>query len=163
MQLGDRGIALIKEYEQGPKGGFAALPYRCPAGKLTIGWGHVILPSDTLKPPIDAAEAEALLRADLAPLAREVAHALRHRPEVTPSMFDAVMCLGINIGRSALLRSTLMRRLRDGQWQAAADEFLRWDKARDPKTRQLRRLRGLSRRRQAERTLFLQDGIPEEA
>jgi len=76
-------------------------------------------------------------------------------------MFDAVVCLGFNIGLGALLGSTLMARLRAGDWAAAADEFLRWDKATNPKTGKKERLAGLTRRRQAERDLFLCDGLPE--
>ncbi|NBO19656.1 MAG: lysozyme, partial [Proteobacteria bacterium] len=38
MRLSDEGVALLKEYE-----GFSATAYRCPAGKLTAGYGHVLL------------------------------------------------------------------------------------------------------------------------
>ena len=50
--------------------------------------------------------------------------------------------------------------LRARNWAAAADQFLRWDKAANPWTGQKERLTGLTRRRQAERELFLRDGLP---
>ena len=58
-------IDLLKTFEKGPKGGFAAWPYVCPAGKQTIGWGHVIRPQDRIRPPLSKDQADALLQADL--------------------------------------------------------------------------------------------------
>lgn len=40
MKISQKGLDLIKEFE-----GFRGSPYRCPAGKLTIGYGHVIDPN----------------------------------------------------------------------------------------------------------------------
>ena len=37
MNISQKGIELIKKFE-----GFSNTPYRCPAGKMTIGYGHVI-------------------------------------------------------------------------------------------------------------------------
>lgn len=153
-------LALLKEFEQGPRGGFASKSYQCPAGFKTIGWGHVIRPTDHFEEPIREAEADALLRADLGRIAPQIAAGLRNRPEVTQSMFDALVCLGFNIGLGALLSSTLMMKLRMRDWAGAAKQFLRWDKARNPKTGKKERLPGLTRRRQAERELFLHDGLP---
>ena len=39
--INEAGIAIVKFYE-----GWSAVPYICPAGYLTIGWGHVILPTE---------------------------------------------------------------------------------------------------------------------
>jgi lysozyme len=160
MTPSDAALALLKEFERGPDGGFAPVPYRCPAGHETIGWGHRIRPSEKFPTPVEAAAADALLRADLERIAPSIAASLRNRPEVTQSMFDAVVCLGFNIGLGALLGSTLMARLRVRGWTAAADQFLRWNRARNPKTGKKERLSGLTRRRMAERELFLRDGLP---
>lgn len=160
MHPSDAALELIKAFESGPGGGFAAETYICPAGKVTVGWGHAVRAGERIQTPLDAAEAEALLRTDLERVAPHVAAALRHRPQVTQSMFDALVSLGFNIGVGALLNSTLMKRMRAGDFAAAAEEFLRWDKARDPKTGQKKRLAGLTRRRKAERELFLRDGLP---
>lgn len=157
---GPDALELIKEFEQGPDGGFAAAPYRCPAGHWTVGYGHRVRPGERFVARMTEAGAEALLRADLERVAEPVAAMLAGRRGVTQSMFDALVSLGLNIGASALTGSTLMARMRAGDFAAAAEEFLRWDKARDPKTGKLERLPGLTRRREAERALFLRDGLP---
>lgn len=156
----DAVIELLKSFEQGPNGGFAPNPYLCPAGHKTVGWGHVIKPGDKFQFPLNAEQAEALLYEDLKPIASNIAESLRNHPEVTQSMFDALCCFAFNLGLGALLGSTLMSRLRLRQWQAAANQFLRWNKARNPKTGRKEPLPGLTRRRQAERELFLRDGFP---
>lgn len=160
MMFGPDALELIKEFEKGPDGDFAPTPYRCPAGYWTVGWGHRVRPGETFPEPLDAAGADTLLRADLERIASDVTISLRNRPEVTQSMFDALVSLGFNIGVGALLNSTLISRLRLGQWKAAANQFLRWNKARNPKTGRKEPLPGLTRRRQAEQKLFLRDGFP---
>ena len=79
---------------------------------------------------------------------------------LTDGMLVALTSFAFNVGVGALKSSTLLRRLNAGNYRAAADELLRWDKAKDPKTGELRTLAGLTRRRQAERELFLRDGFP---
>ena len=152
-------LDLLKEFEQGPKGGFAAMPYFCPAGKKTIGYGHVIKPNEQILPPLSATQAEALLQADLAVFANGVAEQT-HLIPLTQGMFDALCCFAFNIGVSNFSGSTLLSKLKSRDYYSASEEFRRWNKARDPKTRQLRALPGLTRRREAERNLFLRDGFP---
>lgn len=152
-------LDLLKEFEQGPTGSFAAMPYLCPAGKKTIGYGHVIRPTDHFRPPLSADQAEALLRADLEFFAQGVADLIRTIP-LTQSMFDALCCLAFNIGPSNFSGSTLLTKLKRRDYVGAAAEFLRWNKARNPKTGKLDVLPGLSRRRDAERQLFLRGGFP---
>lgn len=59
------------------------------------------------------------------------------------------MSLAYNIGVSAFRGSTLLRLLNVSQYQAASDEFPRWNKAGG------KVLPGLVKRRAAERALFL--------
>ncbi len=49
-EINAEGYALIKEFEQGPNGGPALMPYYCPAGKLTNGWGntHGVVPGQAI-------------------------------------------------------------------------------------------------------------------
>lgn len=158
----DAAIALIKEFERGPNGGFAARPYRDPAGLATVGWGHQVRPGESFLAPLSDYAADELLRSDLDRIAPNITAMLRNQPKITQSMFDALVCLGFNIGLGALFGSSLFVQLKRGHWSAAADQFLRWDKARNPKTGRYARLAGLTRRRAAERELFLRDGIPGE-
>lgn len=68
---------------------------------------------------------------------------------VTQCQFDALVSFCYNLGAKALSTSTLMRKLNAGDTFGAADEFLRWNKAGG------KVLAGLTRRREAERALFL--------
>lgn len=68
---------------------------------------------------------------------------------LSQSQFDALVSFAYNVGIGAFRSSTLLRKLNAGDYQGAADQFLLWDKN-DGKV-----MRGLTRRRQAERALFL--------
>ena len=151
-------IALLKEFEQGPNGGFAPEPYRCFAGFPTVGWGHRLEPSDRLTYPLTEAQAEALLKKDALRIADGIARVIPVR--LTQSMIDALISLAFNIGAGAFAGSTLAACLRAGLYTAAADQFLRWNRAKNPKTGRKEPLAGLTRRREAERALFLRDGLP---
>lgn len=63
--------------------------------------------------------------------------------------FDALVSFTYNLGARSLSTSTLLRKLNAGDYAGAADEFLRWNKAGG------KVLTGLTRRREAERALFL--------
>lgn len=69
--------------------------------------------------------------------------------KLTQGQFDALVSFAYNVGSRALSTSTLLRKLNDGDVRGAADEFLRWNKAGG------KALNGLTRRREAERALFL--------
>ena len=150
-------LDLIHEFEQGPQGGMASVPYRCSAGKLTIGWGHVIREHEQFAMPMTAAQADALLQQDLAQFAAVVNE--RVTVPLTQSMFDALVCFTFNVGPGAFVGSTLLRLLNQRFYAAAASQFQRWNKATDPKTGQKIVLPGVSRRRAAERALFERDGL----
>ena len=72
------------------------------------------------------------------------------RVDVTQSQFDALVSWAYNVGLGAAKQSTLMRLLNAGDVPGAADQFLRWNRAGGVV------LRGLTRRREAERDLFLE-------
>ena len=68
---------------------------------------------------------------------------------VNQCQFDALVCFAFNVGSKNLDTSTLLKKLTIGDIEGAGDEFLRWNKAGG------KVLEGLTRRRQAERRLFL--------
>ncbi|WP_430673368.1 lysozyme [Klebsiella aerogenes] len=68
---------------------------------------------------------------------------------LTQNQFDACISLTYNIGLSAFLNSTLLKKINANLIKEAADEFLRWNKVNG------RSIRGLTLRRKAERELFL--------
>ena len=147
-------LSLLKAFEQCPSGGFAAVPYSDNSHK-TIGWGHKIEPHERFQSRMSAATADDLLHQDLNAVARVIALAIE--PPLTQNEFDALCCLAFNIGLNAFLKSTLAKKLNCGDdVETCADEFLRWDKISDPTTISGKKVcAGLTRRREAERALFL--------
>lgn len=133
-------VALVKHFE-----GCRLMTYRCPAGVLTIGYGHTG-PDVRGGMIITQARAEELLNADLQPLASFVQKMVA-RP-LAQHQLDALACFVFSIGRGAFEQSTMLGYLRGGQWASAAGEFQRWVKADG------RVLPGLVSRRAAERSLF---------
>lgn len=136
-------IGLIKQFE-----GLRLRAYRCAAGRLTIGYGHTgdVKPEDV----ITAHQADAILDVDLDRIARGVSLWLKDgAAPVAQHEFDALVSFAFNVGVGALARSTLLRRLNNGDRAGAAAEFSKW------RIGGGRELPGLVRRRAAERALFL--------
>lgn len=142
LQVTPEGAAFIARFE-----GFRASAYTCPAGKPTIGYGHVIQ-ADELRPwVITPAAALELLIQDATREAAPVARALT--VPLTTYQADALISLAFNCGGRAIARSTLLRRISAGLMTDAAEEFLRWNRVGKVESR------GLTRRRRAEKALFL--------
>lgn len=140
MKTSQAGIALIKRFE-----GFSSVPYKCPAGKMTIGYGHVIQPGESFQ-HITEQEATELLLRDL--VKYETAVSLLVKVPLTPGQFDALVSFTYNLGPSALKSSTLLKRLNEGQYEVAGDNFQRWVNVNG------KPMNGLVRRRAAEWALF---------
>lgn len=143
MQTSQNGINFIKQFES-----FSATPYLCPSKFWTIGWGHVILNYESFT-SIDIAQAESLLRKDLR-ISEDCVNDSVVMP-LTQNQFDALVSFVFNVGCEAFNNSTLLRLLNVGKYTDAAEQFLRWNKSKG------KVLNGLTRRRQAERQLFLLD------
>ncbi len=141
MRTSATGINLIKHFE-----GFSATPYKCPANYLTIGYGHVIKPSESFA-ELTKQQAEALLRADLQSFEGSVVRLIT--TPLRQNQFDALVSFAYNLGAGALQRSTLRQKVNRLEHHSAAAEFLRWVYAGG------RRLNGLVVRRQAESVLYL--------
>lgn len=137
LTISDEGIALIKQFE-----GFSPVVYFCPAGKPTIGYGHVT--NGARRPAISEADASALLLTDLnliIPVLNQLITV-----QITQNQFDALCSLTYNIGIGNFGRSTLLKLLNSGK--PASAQFLRWIYgAGNP-------IPGLIARRQAEKELF---------
>ena len=145
MQTSDKGIALIKEFE-----GCKLTAYQDSVGVWTIGYGWT-QPVDG-KPiragmTIKQETAERMLKTGLVSYESDVSRLVK--VGLTQGQFDALVSFTYNLGARSLSTSTLLRKLNAGDYAGAADEFLRWNKAGG------KVLNGLSRRREAERALFL--------
>lgn len=142
------GVSLIEEFE-----GLRLNAYPDPAhgwAVPTIGIGHTSAagpPNVTRGMIISAAEAREILRRDLLKFEAYVRSAV-HVP-LTDNQFSALVSFTFNLGPGNLRSSTLLKKLNAGDYQGAADQFSRWNKAGG------KVLSGLTRRRNAERALFL--------
>ncbi len=101
----------------------AAVPYICPAGFWTIGYGHLC---DSKHPPITEAEAEVYLARDLQ---SALVATLRYCPVLATepeSRLAAIVDFTFNLGAGRLQASTLRRRINQRNWIAAGQELRRW-------------------------------------
>lgn len=140
------GLALTRSFE-----GLRLEAYRDCGGVWTIGYGHTG-PEVRAGQKITQAQADALLRADLATAVRCVRGALR--VPVTNDQFDALVDFCFNAGRANFLSSTLLRDVNHGDLSSAAAQFGLWVHA------GAKVIPGLVRRRTAEAALFSGQGFP---
>jgi lysozyme len=135
------GLALLKRWES-----LRLKAYVCPAGVLTIGYGHTgdVQPHHV----ISEHQADVILGHDLERFEAGVA-GLTEDCGLTDNEFSACVSLAYNIGLTAFGSSTLLRRLRAGDKAGAAEQFAVWRKAGG------KVLAGLVSRRADERALFL--------
>ena len=123
-----------------------AIPYVCPAGFWTIGYGHLC---DAVHPSITEIEAEVYLVHDLQ---TAMAATLRYCPVLATEpegRFAAIVDFTFNLGAGRLQTSTLRRRINQRDWIAAGQELRRWVYGGG------RVLPGLAARREAEVRLLL--------
>jgi len=119
MKTSQKGLDLIKKYE-----GFSDKEYICPAGKPTIGYGHVILPFEHFPSTITKEEAETLLKKDLQP--REKSLNILVKVSINQNQFDALISLIYNIGVENFKQSTLLKFINNKLFDKIPDQFRRW-------------------------------------
>ena len=98
----------------------AAVPYVCPAGFWTIGYGHLC---DQKHPQITEAEAEVYLARDLQ---TALAATLRYCPVLSTESegrLAAIVDFTFNLGAGRLQASTLRRRINQRDWEGAVREL----------------------------------------
>jgi GH24 family phage-related lysozyme (muramidase) len=139
-RMNAEGFALLTQYE-----GLRLEAYQDIGGVWTIGYGHTdgVFPGQQ----ITQAQADGFLRADL----RRFEEAVDDLVNVTlnSNQFSALVSFVYNVGEAAFANSDLRRFLNGGNLSAAANEFPRWNKVFSEV------VEGLTRRRNAERALFL--------
>lgn len=142
MLISRNGIELIKRFE-----GCKLTAYRCPAGKLTIGYGHT---GDDVTEGLTISQEDAndLLFDDVLCFENGVNNLVKGL-DLSQGMFDALVCFAYNAGLDNLKKSTLLKLLKDGKVLEASEEFVKWNKSNG------KVLDGLTKRRAAEADLFL--------
>lgn len=152
--VSDAGVNLIISFE-----GLKLSAYLDSVGIPTIGYGTTRYPDGSKVSLNDPEITETQAREYLEHEMNKAAAAIESSAQVTlnDNEFAALVCFSYNVGIAAFQGSTLLKMLNANQDRTAvADQLLRWNKAGG------KELPGLTRRRQAERSLFLHpvDGNP---
>jgi lysozyme len=150
MNIGSRGLAIVKSFEQCRLTAYAATESERANGIWTIGWGHThgVREGDTCT----QGQADDWLVEDVAIDEAGVNKAVTY--PIGQPQYDALVSFAYNEGVHALETSTLLHKLNLGDLPGAAAEFPRWIKQYNPKTGQYDVVNGLVRRREMERKLF---------
>jgi lysozyme len=164
MNVSAKGRIAICHHE-----GVKKKPYLDSVLLWTTGVGHLIATPEQLRMTLDERKAakangtlicpiewnrrlsddevDAILQADLQRFERGV---LRYCPSgITQGRFDALVSFAFNVGLGTLQRSTLRQKHNRGDYDGAADEFLKYCKAAG------KVLKGLENRRKDERAIYL--------
>jgi lysozyme len=153
--VNDAALDLICEFE-----GFVPNWYPDPAHGWkvpTCCYGHTDAAGEpkyanTKNKTFTRAEGKAILERDLVQYANAVRAAVK--VPLNPNQFGALTSFTYNLGAANLRKSTLVKKLNAGDYEGAANEFKRWNRAGG------KVLAGLTRRRAAEAALFRSSAIP---
>lgn len=139
MKYSKSGLALTERFE-----GCRLASYQDQVGVWTIGYGHTFGVHEGMVCTED--QAQQWLEEDTASAEQDVNTHVT--VPLTQGEFDALVDFAFNLGRGALNESTLLKDLNAGNYQAAAEQFARWDLAGG------KVVAGLLRRRQEEASEF---------
>lgn len=115
----------------------------------TIGYGHSG-PDVKQGMIITKEQAEELFKNDLAQFEQVVSSNVK--VPITQSMFDALVSFVYNVGPTNFINSTLLKKLNNGDYLGAKNEFIRWNKDSTKRPSE-----GLTKRRNEEANLFGKD------
>jgi len=148
MHMSVEGIdALLKKFE-----GCKLKAYRCPAGILTIGYGHTSAagePEVTPDATITKAQALEILHRDLRAFEAGVEKLVK--VDLTQNQFDVLVDFAYNAGVGNLAKSGVLRAVNAGKPEQVPAELMKWNKGGG------KVLAGLVRRRQAEGAWWTND------
>jgi len=151
MNLSPQGLDFIKGFES-----FQSYSYYCPSGKLTIGYGHVILPNENI-PHVTEQQALSLLANDVNPLESFINKSMAYSGySLNQDQFDALVSLIFNTGISRFSGYKCYAYLKQQDFKNCLKEWsdiVRGEKN-DPRTGKREILQGLVRRREAEIRMF---------
>lgn len=146
MKINEEGVKLVIDFE-----GFNSKPYLDVVGVPTIGYGSTFYEDGKrvtlLDNPIDKIRATALMTFELNQVAATISKYIK--VSVTSNQFSALTSFAYNVGVGNFSKSTLLKKINSKDFIGAADQFLVWNKAGG------KVFAGLTRRRVAERLLFL--------
>jgi len=144
MKTSEKGIEFIASHE-----GLKLKAYKCPAGVLTIGYGHTkgVMHGDV----ITKEHAIVYLKEDVTDAENAVK---RHLKSLNQNQFDALVSFVFNVGSGNFQSSTLLKKaIVNPNDKSIAAEFMKWNKAKNS-SGILVELPGLTKRRQQEANLY---------
>ncbi|CAK1255033.1 glycoside hydrolase family protein [Fructobacillus cardui] len=150
MNISQNGLNLIETFE-----GYRELAYYDTAGVLTIGYGHTNNTASASQYPVYEGEtmtrdlANKILLTDVSNYVTDVNNAVT--VQINQNQFDALVSFTYNLGVGTLYSSDLLTYVNEGNFGAAAQQFLLYVHSNG------RVLPGLVNRRTQERALFLSD------
>ena len=121
IELAKRFEGFERKVKRGAE--ITAVPYVCPAGFWTIGYGHLCAPDHL---PITLDEAETYLAQDLV---KALNATLRYCPVLATQPVErlaAIVDFTFNLGAGRLQTSTLRHRINQQNWSSAELELHRW-------------------------------------
>lgn len=145
MHVSPSGVDLICNFE-----GLELEAYDDGVGVWTIGFGTTKYPNGIRVKKGDTCtldQARVYMQHDLKVFERAVRESIL--VPLNQNQFDALVSLAYNIGTNAFKNSTLVKRLNEGNYKAAANQFDVWVNAGG------KRMEGLVKRRAREKALFL--------
>jgi lysozyme len=145
MKTSQKGQDLIKGFESLRLVGYLPTPNDVP----TIGWGSTAIFNRKVKlnETITIEQAQEQLEKDLTIFEDTII--AKVKVQLNQNQFDALVSFVYNIGGTNFSSSTLLKLLNQKKYEDAALQFLRWNKQAG------KVLNGLTKRRQAEKDLFL--------
>ncbi|RIB25611.1 Glycoside Hydrolase Family 24 protein [Gigaspora rosea] len=148
-KINDEGLKLLMDSE-----GFIANFKGDLGGHSTIGFGHNCDADPNkckdIHPPITRAQGEEILRNDIIP--RENCVKKLTTANIDSNKFSALVSFAFNLGCGLYENSSLRQKLNAGDIKGAANEFALFNKVGNTP------VKGLTRRRKAERDLFCKSG-----
>ena len=147
-KISQKGIDLVKKYE-----GCQLKAYRCPAGVITIGYGHTGSIDGkplTMSTIITQQKAEQLLINNLNGSYAQAVNKLKNIKN--QNQFDALVSFCYNLG-TGIFKGNLLNAINSGDDKEVARQMRLYNKARV--NGGLTELKGLTRRRNEEAELFL--------
>lgn len=109
----EAGYRMLKRHE-----GLRLNAYLCPAGKLTIGFGHTHGVNPDME--ITNEDADRLLHEDVASAEWDARKLLPNFDVLSPNRQDAIVNMAFNLGYPSLLKfKTFLRAMKAGEWTVA--------------------------------------------
>ena len=118
IEITDATISLVKKFEK-----FSSAIYPCLAGKLTVGYGHVVNDAEKVKYKngISPKEAEDLLKQDL----QDAVNCLKRliKVDLHPDNISALISLVFNVGCGEFASSKALKLINDKNLEKAKIEL----------------------------------------